>query len=253
MARICNFPISQDKRCKQPIADGRPNCGRHHCDLSAQQLGQSSIIYEKDDELHVWADKPDNPYCLIHGDPAYQALHQLFREALPCCLQKAIIKEDEHGRLHCDDGPARIWPNGDQAWYRHGELHRDGGPAEVGLDGSQVWCQHGEWHREDGPAWIRTDGAQEWYQHNKRHREDGPARIRADGTREWYQYGKRHREDGPAVINVSGTLEWWWHDEVHREDGPAVIWPGGKRDWYWHGEAVTEEEHAKLREQSGGV
>ena len=55
------------------------------------------------------------------------------------------------------------------------------------------------------------------------------------------------------MINVSGTLEWWWHDEVHREDGPAVIWPGGKRDWYWHGEAVTEQEHARLREQSGGA
>ncbi len=168
MTRICNFPISNSKRCTQPIIGDKPNCGRHHCEISADQLGQSPTIYQKGHQLHVWAGEPSDFYCLIHSDPAYQVLYQLAGEVLPCCLNKAIEYKDEDGQLHRDDGPALIMPDGMRVWYYHGERHRDDGPAAIGPDGEQLW-----------------------YQHNKRHREDGPARTWPNGMRWWYWRGKR--------------------------------------------------------------
>ncbi len=179
MARVCNFPISENKRCKQPIADGKPNCGRHKTNLSAEQLGQSPTVYKKDNRLHVWAGDPDGLYCLIHGDPAYQVLCQLTGETLPCCLKKDVIWRDEHGLQHRDDGPARIWPNGMQEWWQHGELHRgDDNPAMIESGGTRVWYQHGECHRDDGPAAIWSDGTQFWYWHGRMVTEEEHARLR---------------------------------------------------------------------------
>ncbi len=231
MTRICNFPIiSKSRRCKQPVADDKPNCGRHKCEISADQLGQSPTVYKKDGELHVWADKPDDVYCLIHSDPVYQVLYQVAREKPPCCLREDAEWKDEHGQPHRDDGPALIWHDGTLNWYQYGKLHRDDGPAIVRLDGTQRWFRHGERHRDDGPAEIRPDGMQVWWQHGKLHRYDGPAVIRADGTQSWYQRDKCHRTDGPAVIRADGTQE-----------------------WYWKGRPVTKEEHAELQERSKDV
>ncbi len=205
MTRICNFPIAKDKRCGQPVTDDKPNCGRHRCEISAQQLRQDPVVYERGDELHVWAGKPNGPYCLIHSDPAYQVLCQLTGEKVRCCLQEGITCEDEQGKWHRDDGPALIWTNGTQEWYQHGEKHRD-----------------------DGPAVISTNGAQFWYRHGERHRDDGPARIWPDGTQHWYQHGELHREDGPAVINLAATQPddiqvWYWHGQEATEEEHARL------------------------------
>ncbi len=32
-------------------------------------------------------------------------------------------------KLHCDDGPAVIYPSGTVIYYKHGNLHREDGPA----------------------------------------------------------------------------------------------------------------------------
>ena len=188
MAKICNFPIDRDKRCKQPMTDAKPNCGRHRTNLAADQLGQNLTVYRKGGELHIWIDKPDSLYCLIHNNPAYQVMCQLAGETPPCCLKENIIWRNEQNEPHRDDGPAWIEANGAQWWFRHGEVHRDGDPAA-----------------------IFPDGRQYWYQHDKRHRDDGPAVVEADGTQEWYQQGKRHRDDGPAFIDADGTQLWFWH------------------------------------------
>ncbi len=230
MTRICNFPTSRSKRCKQPVTDDKPNCGRHKTSLDTEQCGQHPNVYQKDGVLHIWTGNPDRFYCLIHSDPAYQVLCQLAGETPPCCLQKGISWKDEDGQWHQDDGPAIIDADGTQWWYQHGRLHRDDGPAVIRPDGMQEWYQHGKLHRDDGPAWVWPDGTQYWHQHGELHREDGPAVIEADGTRRWYQHNERHREDGPAIIWADGTQEWWWH-----------------------GSEVTEEEHARLRKQSRGV
>ncbi len=200
MTKICNFPIDRGKRCTQPIADDRPNCGRHRCEMSAQQLGQNPTVYKKDDELHVWGGKPDGLYCLIHGDPAHQVLYKLAGEVPPCCLIEEARWRDKHGQMHRDDGPAWIWP-----------------------DGTQYWCQHGKLHRKDGPAVIWLTGTQAWFWNDKCHRDDGPAMIHADGTRVWRWHDERHREDGPAMIEADGTQHWYWHDKEVTEEEHAKL------------------------------
>jgi hypothetical protein len=190
MAKICNFPISNNKRCTQPISNSKPNCGRHKTDLSAQQLGRNPTAYEKDGELHVWAGVPDGLYCLIHDDPEYQMIYQLVEETAPYCLKESIEWQDKQGRTHRDDGPAVINPDGTQIWFQHGECHRDGGPAAIRPRGTQFWYQHGELHRDDGPAVIDPSGTQMWFQHNEVHREDGPAIVMGDGTQHWMWHGQ---------------------------------------------------------------
>ncbi len=226
MTRICNFPIEGDKRCTQPMADDRPNCGRHSTELSADQLGQQPTAYEKDGTLHVWAGEPDSLYCLIHSDPTYQLMNQSGSGKPLYCLRDVAVRRDGYGELHRDDGPAMIWPNGEQRWYRHGELHRDDGPAVIWPDGKQEWYRYGERHRDDGPAEVWPDGSLVWYVDGKLHREDGPAVMRADGSQIWYRHGELHREDGPAIIRASGIQCWWWHDR-----------------------RVSEQEHAELQGQ----
>ncbi len=223
MTMICNFPISRSKRCKQPMADNKPNCGRHKTGLSAEQLGQNPTVHRKNGELHVWAGEPDGAYCLIHGDPAYQALCQLAGETLLCCLKKKIVWRDANGDIHREDGPALIRADGTQERWQHGYRHRDDGPAVINAEGTQFWFQRGELHRDGGPAVVWSDGTQKWYRHDKLHRDDGPAWIEEGGTQTWWQNGELHRDDGPALIEADGTQEWYWHDEE-----------------------VTEEEHAKL-------
>ena len=79
---------------------------------------------------------------------------------------------NNHGQLHRDDGPAVIYPNGKQEWYRNGARHRDNGPADIHHDGTQYWYRNGLIHRDDGPAITYSDGAQFWYLNGKRFGED---------------------------------------------------------------------------------
>jgi hypothetical protein len=99
----------------------------------------------------------------------------------------------------------------DKRWEirQNGLLHCEWGPAIIYPDGTQKWCYMGWIHKEDGPAVIRPDGTQEWYYMSLRHRTDGPAVIKPDGTQKWYYMGWIHRTDGPAIIYSNGTQEWW--------------------------------------------
>ena len=36
---------------------------------------------------------------------------------------------NDEGQLHCLDGPAIIWKNGDMSWYKNGQRHREDGPS----------------------------------------------------------------------------------------------------------------------------
>lgn len=56
MTRPCNYPLSNNKRCTQPIADNRPDCGRHK-EEQANQIAAKTI--ELIDQLaaqlaHAW-------------------------------------------------------------------------------------------------------------------------------------------------------------------------------------------------------
>ncbi len=53
--------------------------------------------------------------------------------------------------------------------YRNkkGQLHRDDGPAVIFPDGSEEWYKNGKWHRDNGPALIRPDGRKEWWENDQ--------------------------------------------------------------------------------------
>ena len=53
------------------------------------------------------------------------------------------------GRLHREEGPAVIWPNGECEWYRNGLRHRDNGPAIEWPDGAKYWYLNGQNYAEE--------------------------------------------------------------------------------------------------------
>jgi hypothetical protein len=73
------------------------------------------------------------------------------------------VVRNGNGELHRDDGPAAIYPDGRQYWYRNGDLHREDGPAVIYSNGTHKWHRNGKLHREDGPAIIYPDGTQSWH------------------------------------------------------------------------------------------
>ena len=51
---------------------------------------------------------------------------------------------DKEGRTHRLNGPAFIFANGDRSWYRHGKIHRDDGPARIWPEkGIEKWYKNG--------------------------------------------------------------------------------------------------------------
>ena len=141
-----------------------------------------------------------------------------------------------------EDGPAIIWADGGQSWYKDGKCHRLDGPARIGADGGQFWYKDGKLHREDGPAWIGADGGQQWWVEGHRHRDSGPAWIGADGSQQWFKDGQKHREDGPAYIGADGGQAWFKDGKYHRLDGPAYIGADGHQEWWVEGKELTEKQ-----------
>jgi hypothetical protein len=77
-----------------------------------------------------------------------------------------------------ENGPARVWKDGYEAWYLNGLRHRENGPAVVCPDGREEWWQHGQLHREDGPAIGWPDRCQAWWLDGQRYT-DGTFSVRA--------------------------------------------------------------------------
>ena len=86
-----------------------------------------------------------------------------------------------------------IFRDGHKVWYKNGKVHRENGPAKILAGGEKEWWLNGEWHREDGPAMIWLN-AKIWCINGKYHREDGPAVECTDGTKAWWLNGKRYSE-----------------------------------------------------------
>ena len=120
------------------------------------------------------------------------------REKLALVSAGTLDWRDEEGRLHREDGPARVFGSGREEWYRHGKLHREDGPAVVHANGSVKWYRDGVRHRDDGPACVYVNGTEKWYRHGLRHRDDGPAASYPDGRRIWFVDGRRVREERVA-------------------------------------------------------
>lgn len=48
------------------------------------------------------------------------------------------------GKLHCDDGPALIYPNGDKCFYKQGLPHNAEGPAVIKASGENFYYLEGQ-------------------------------------------------------------------------------------------------------------
>lgn len=100
------------------------------------------------------------------------------------------------GRLHREDGPAIIYPNGDQYWYKNGKLHREDEPAIMYFRGKQSWYKNGQLHREGDQPAVISNNTHEWYKNGQLHRDE-----------EYYLNGKK--VGGPAIIYTNGNQYWY--------------------------------------------
>ena len=57
----------------------------------------------------------------------------------------------DKGRAHREDGPAWVWHDGSQYWFRHGRDHFAHGPADLYANGWLVWCEDDRLLREREP------------------------------------------------------------------------------------------------------
>jgi hypothetical protein len=73
------------------------------------------------------------------------------------------ICTNKNGKLHCLDGPAIEYSNGDKEWYQNGKKHRVDGPAIECVNGNKEWWQNGKLHRIGGPAIQWSNGKKFWY------------------------------------------------------------------------------------------
>ena len=171
-------------------------------------------MYSKDGPLYIILHKPTNTRWQFHFE-SIQYMDEKDKEIdIVTFFKDNTILFSIFKKLGYVDYTKGSWKIGYGYYNDNGKLHREDGPAEIYPDGTQIWYLNGRLHREDGPAVIHPDGTQFWHLNGKRHRKDGPAEIYPDGTKIWFLNGKRHREDGPAVISPDGSQEWWLNDIV---------------------------------------
>ena len=60
------------------------------------------------------------------------------------CVNGTVRYQNQDGQYHRTNGPAVIWPDGLQAWYRNGLLHREDGPALANVHGICYWYRDGQ-------------------------------------------------------------------------------------------------------------
>lgn len=100
---------------------------------------------------------------------AFSGLKTIFSNEISAS-NDPIKYSDNNNQYHKENGPAVIYSNGDNHWYKHGLLHREDGPA---IDDEKVkaWYFDGERHRLDGPAYLEyRDGhliISEWWYRGK--------------------------------------------------------------------------------------
>lgn len=99
-------------------------------------------------------------------------------------------KTYRNGLLHSfDDNPA--WSCEDmKIWYHKGKRHRDSGPAIIYANGTEEWWKHGKPHRDhDLPAVKTTDGLLAWYQDGKCHRDNNQPSWIFQHQKKWFCHG----------------------------------------------------------------
>ncbi len=166
MARLCNFPISGNRRCAQPIADGRPNCGRHDGDsvgVSSSDLCEQGLLYYEGDlakDPIIWKERRTRVKGSAVPEGSEDAGPAIWEVVKTCVRGPAVTEgseaEDwavEPGELHPDNIPAVTeWSEAEDWTVKQGERGRDDRPAVADYSEIKDWEITYELHREDGPA-----------------------------------------------------------------------------------------------------
>ncbi|RTK95508.1 MAG: hypothetical protein EKK64_06715 [Neisseriaceae bacterium] len=86
----------------------------------------------------------------------------------PTVVYKDGIKEwkDEQKGFHRTNGPAIMYPNGEEEYWVNGKRHRENGPAVIYPNGDCEYWDHGKRHRKNGPAVI-IGNKQYWFKRGK--------------------------------------------------------------------------------------
>jgi hypothetical protein len=179
-----------------------------------------------------------------------------------CELDDGTLIFFKDGMVHRRFGPAVIYPDGTEEYWRCGRRHRDNGDAIEGngvklsfrngkLISKYYWVEGEKIFDDKKSSYIsyitRTYHALEnasarelgyqsltfmdeketdtckYYFKGIQHVEDSPAEIKKSGTKVYYMYGVKHRVGGPAVFDTMTKSEYWYqYGMLHREDGPAT-------------------------------
>lgn len=79
----------------------------------------------------------DNFYCKTHYKEVGWKIYKTEQEYIDS------YNEDNKLTRHNLDGPAVIWANGTQSWFKDDLWHREDGPARVHADGDTSWWLKG--------------------------------------------------------------------------------------------------------------
>ena len=61
----------------------------------------------------------------------------------------------------------KIFPNGNECWYRNDEWHKDDAPAVLDSSGYELWFKYNNRHRKNAPALIFPDGDEIWVNNDR--------------------------------------------------------------------------------------
>ena len=73
------------------------------------------------------------------SNPSDAALAELLSLTVTVNSQGATMYRNHLGQFHRIHGPAVIYANGSEYWFRHDRLHRVDGPAINWADGTRSW------------------------------------------------------------------------------------------------------------------
>jgi hypothetical protein len=99
MTRLCNFPLGNGKRCTQPVADDRPNCGRHKA-AGAQIATDSVVMTSESDALQEQVNQTTAKAIELIDQLAAQLAHAWFPDATTVEFDWDIYGADSLGDLH---------------------------------------------------------------------------------------------------------------------------------------------------------
>lgn len=228
--KTCNGITRQNKPCRNPVPQGKTNCGK--CKGTKQptnpnKISKVSFIPEPE------ATDLREANSKLHSHEIMEALtnNQNQTVALPKnteYIHGSLFYYNDKGQLHRnpEDGPA---------------VQFDGGVAN---GGSEEYVSHGRVNRDpkDGPAktsygGVENGGNEEYWLNDEPHRnsKDGPARIwhggvENGGSEAYFVFGQRHRNphEGPARRKYDKLTdeileEYWIEDQpyVNKEEALA--------------------------------